>query len=84
MLDENVKADKQLLNIKNEMIKYMLKQYTEDNISDDRISKVIKFINFTMATNQSTNNFEKRINGIYKVVKKAYKDFLKLDDGIFN
>ena len=84
MLDENVKADKQLLNIKNEMIKYMLKQYTEDNISDDRISKVIKFINFTMATNQSTNNFEKRINGIYKVVKKAYKDFLKLDDSIFN
>lgn len=84
MLDENVKADKQLLNIKNEMIKYMLKQYTEDNISEERISKVIKFINFTMATNQSTNNFEKRINGIYKVVKKAYKDFLKLDDGIFN
>ena len=84
MLDENVKADKQLLNIKNEMIKYMLKQYTEDNISEERISKVIKFINFTMATNQSTNNFERRINGIYKVVKKAYKDFLKLDDGIFN
>jgi len=37
-----------------------------------------------MATNQSTNNFEKKINGVYKVVKKAYKDFLKLDDGIFN
>lgn len=71
--------------IKEVLFKNILLQYTDGNISQEKIDKVIKFINYKTTTNTSTNSLDNRINSIYKAVKKIYKEYSKLDnEGYFN
>ena len=71
--------------IKEVLLKNILLQYYDGNISQEKIDKIIKFINYKTTTNTSTNSLDNRINSIFKAVKKICKEYSNIDnEGYFN
>ena len=79
MLDKNVKEVLDLSDIKGVMVEVMLNKYTEKELSKSTLNKFGRYMNKQQERNGSKNSIDKRIESLYKAIKKEYDNFVELN-----
>ena len=81
MTDNLEKDTRNMLAIKHDIIKILIENETDNNITHEETENFIFFINAILNKNKSKNSIEGRIRGLQSVIKECYYEkFKKVND----